>query len=74
LITIQHIEGRRSERVVWLLEELGGVPYELEFVTGDVLGSLLRIESVHELRAAPIVQDGETTIIESGAILEYLLA
>ena len=74
MITIQHIEGRRSERVVWLLEEIGGVPYELEFVTGDVLGSLLRIEPVHEMRMAPIVRDGELTVLESGAILEYLLA
>ena len=74
MITIHHIEGRRSERVVWLLEEIGGIPYKLEFVTGDVLRSLLRLEPVHEMRMTPIVQDGELTIIESGAILEYLLA
>lgn len=74
MITIQHIEGRRSERVVWLLEEIGGIPYKLEFITGDVPGSLLRLEPIHEMRMTPIVQDGDLTIIESGAILEYLLA
>jgi glutathione S-transferase len=74
MIVIHHLEGRRSERVVWLLEELGGIPYKLEFKTGDVLGSLLQIEPVHEMRMAPVVQDGDLTIIESGAILEVLLA
>jgi glutathione S-transferase len=74
VITIHHIEGRRSERVVWLLEELGGIPYKLEFITGDVPGSLLRLEPIHEMRMTPIVQDGDLTIVESGAILEYLLS
>ena len=74
MIVIHHIEGRRSERVVWLLEELGGIPYKLEFKTGDVLGSLLQLEPVHEMRMAPVVVDGELTIVESGAILEWLLA
>ncbi len=74
MIVIHHIEGRRSERVVWLLEELGGIPYKLEFKTGDVMGSLLQLEPVHEMRMAPIVVDGDLTIIESGAILEWLLA
>jgi len=36
---VHHIEGRRSERVAWLCEELG-LPYELKFVSGDVSGSL----------------------------------
>ncbi|MGH9888337.1 MAG: glutathione S-transferase family protein [bacterium] len=74
MITIHHIEGRRSERVAWLLEEIGGIPYKLEFIQGDVPGSLLRLEPVHEMRMTPIVQDGDLTIIESGAILEYLLS
>ena len=73
MITIYHIEGRRSERVAWLLEELG-VPYALEFIQGDILGSLLELEKYHEMRMTPIVKDGDTLIIESGAILEYLLA
>jgi glutathione S-transferase len=74
LIRIFHIEGRRSERVAWLLEEIGGIDYELDFIPGDILGSLLKLEDVHEARMAPIIQDGDLIMIESGAILEYLLS
>jgi len=72
-IIIRHIEGRRSERVAWLLEELG-VPYELDFIQGDIIGSLLALEQHHEMRMTPIVHIGDVVMIESGAILEYLLA
>ena len=72
-IIIRHIEGRRSERVAWLLEELG-IPYELDFIQGDVLGSLLALEKYHEMRMTPIVHIGDVVMVESGAILEYLLA
>lgn len=73
MIVIRHIEGRRSERVAWLLEELG-IPYELDFIQGDVLGSLLALEKHHEMRMTPIVEDGDVTMVESSAILEYILA
>ena len=73
MLTIHHIEGRRSERIAWLMEELG-LPYKLEFKLDDVPGSLVALESVHQMRMAPIVVDGELTLIESGAILEYILA
>ena len=72
-IIIRHIEGRRSERVAWLLEELG-IPYELDFIQGDILGSLLALEKHHEMRMTPIVHIGDVVMVESGAILEYLLA
>ena len=72
-IIIRHIEARRSERVVWLLEELG-LPYELDFIQGDILGSLLALEKHHEMRMAPIVHIGNVVMVESGAILEVLLA
>lgn len=73
MIKICHIEGRRSERIVWLLEEIGGVEYALDFISGDILGSLLRLEETHEMRMTPIIQDGDLVMIESSAILEYLL-
>jgi len=73
MIVIRHIEGRRSERIAWLLEELG-LPYELDFIQGDVLGSLLALEQHHEMRMTPIVQDGDVVMVESSAIIEYLLA
>ena len=72
-IVIRHIEGRRSERVAWLLEELG-VPYELDFIQGDIFGSLLALEKHHEMRMTPIVHIGDVVMVESAAILEYLLA
>lgn len=72
MLTIYHIEGRRSERVAWLMEELG-LPYQLVFKKGDTLGSIEALERAHTMRAAPIVTDGELTIQESGAILEYIL-
>jgi glutathione S-transferase len=73
MIVIRHIEGRRSERVAWLLEELG-IPYELDFIQGDILGSLLALEKYHEMRMTPIVEDGDVVMVESSAILEYILA
>ena len=74
MIKIFHIEGRRAERVVWLLEELGGIDYELDFLSGDILGSLLKLEEAHEMRMTPIIQDGDVTMVESSAILEYILS
>ena len=73
MIKIHHIEGRRSERVAWLLEEIG-TPYELSFVRGDVLGSLVALAPSHEMRMTPVVEDGPVVMVKSSAILEYLLA
>ncbi len=71
-LVIHHIEGRRSERVAWLCEELG-LPYELRFVSGDVMGSLVELEKAHGMRMAPILEDGSIRLVESAAILEYIL-
>ncbi len=74
MIVIHHAEARRSERVAWLLEELG-VAYELRFTPGDVIGSVrkLQAESGHGYGMAPVVEDGDLKLIESAAILETLL-
>ena len=72
MIKIHHIEARRSERVAWLLEELG-VLYELSFKPGDVMGSLTMMKEVHPRAVAPTIEDGEDVLIESGAILETLM-
>jgi glutathione S-transferase len=71
-LVIHHIEGRRSERVAWLCEELG-IPYELRFVSGDVMGSLVALEQAHVMRMAPVLEDGAIRLVESAAILEYIL-
>ncbi len=72
MLTIHHIEGRRSERVAWLCEELG-LPYRLEYVPGDIMGSLLALEKAHPMRMAPVLEDGDVRLVESGGILEYIL-
>ena len=71
-IVIHHIEGRRSERIAWLCEEFGW-PYELRYIRGDVFGSLSALGEAHVMRMAPIVEIGPVKLVESGAILEYLL-
>ena len=71
-IIIHHIEGRRSERIAWLCEEFGW-PYELKYVRGDLIASLEALGGAHVMRMAPIVEDGPVKMVESGAILEFLL-
>lgn len=73
-IQILHIEGRRSFRVIWLCEELD-VPYVLRFIQGDVSGSLQAIRDAYPtMPLAPTVKIGERYIVESGAILDVLVA
>ena len=72
-ITIYHLEGRRSERVVWLMEELG-LPYKLEFKRGDLMGSMAMIRALSPVvPMAPTVKYGDQVLVESGAILELIL-
>jgi glutathione S-transferase len=71
--TIYHAEARRSERIVWLLEELGR-PYDLVFKAGDVMGSFGPLRATgHPFPMAPVVRDEGDLMIESAAILETLL-
>jgi glutathione S-transferase len=73
-LTIYHLEGRRSERIVWLCEELG-LPYKLEFKRGDLAGSMQTIREVNPLMpVAPTVKYRDQIMVESGAIIELLLA
>ena len=73
-ITIYHIEGRRSERIVWLCEELG-IPYTLEYKQGDIMGSMKTIHDVSPLMpVAPTVRINGQVMVESGAIIELVLA
>jgi glutathione S-transferase len=73
-LTIYHAEGRRSERIVWLCEELG-LPYTLKFKRGDLMGTFEDIRAVCPLMpVAPVVKYDDQVIVESGAILELILA
>ena len=64
----------RAVRIVWLFEELG-VPYELErYKLGDPAMRSADYRKVHPMGRVPALQDGDVTIFESGAIVEYVLA
>ena len=72
-VTIYHLEGRRSERIVWLMEELG-MPYKLVFKRGDLAGSMAEIRKVNPgMPVAPTVTIGNQVLTESGAIIETIL-
>ena len=73
MITVHHLEMSRSQRVLWLLEELG-VPYEIRLYKRDRLTRLAppELKQVHPLGKSPVITDGDLVVAESGAILEYL--
>jgi len=73
LIIVHHLEDSRSQRVLWLLEELG-VPYEVKRYDRDPVTSLAPPElyAVHPLGKSPVITDGDITVAETGAIFEYL--
>lgn len=73
MITIHHLDTSRSERIVWLAEELG-LDYRIEPWQRQPNGAAPEaLRSVHPLGKAPIIRDGETVLAESGAIVEYLV-
>ena len=71
--TVHHLEKSRSQRILWLLEELG-VPYELKLYKRDPKTRLApaALKKIHPLGKSPVITDGKVTVAESGAILEYL--
>lgn len=74
MLTVHHLENSRSQRILWLLEELGAA-YEIRRYGRNPVTSLAPPEllDVHPLGKAPVITDGETTVAESGAIIEYLV-
>ena len=73
MITIYHLDTSRSERIVWLMEELG-LPYALELHLRQPNGAAPdALKVVHPLGKAPIIRDGDTVLAESGAIVEYIV-
>ena len=73
MLTVHHLETSRSQRVLWLLEELG-VPYELKRYARDPHTRLAppELKRVHPLGKSPVITDEGEVIAESGAILEHL--
>jgi len=74
MIVVHHLENSRSQRVLWLLEELG-IPYEVKRYARDrkTLLAPSALRSVHPLGKSPVITDGDLTVAESGAIVEYLI-
>lgn len=74
MITVHHLNNSRSQRVVWLLEELG-VDYEIKRYERDPKTMLApkSLLKVHPLGKSPVITDGDITVAESGAIVEYLI-
>ena len=74
MITVHHLNNSRSQRIVWLLEELG-VPYQIESYRRDAKTNLAppELRMVHPLGKSPVIRDGDLVLSESGAIVEYLV-
>ncbi len=74
MIVVHHLNNSRSQRILWLLEELG-VPYEIKFYQRDATTNLAppELKAVHPLGKSPVIVDGGHTLAESGAIVDYLI-
>lgn len=74
MIVVHHLNNSRSQRVLWLLEELG-LEYEIKRYQRDPKTMLAppELRAVHPLGKSPVITDGGVTLAESGAIIEYLI-
>jgi glutathione S-transferase len=74
MIVVHHLNDSRSQRVLWLLEELE-LPYEIKQYQRDSVTRLAppALKAVHPLGKSPVLGDGTRTLIESGAIIDYLI-
>ncbi len=74
MLTLHHLNDSRSQRILWLLEELA-VPYDMKRYQRDAQTRLAppELKTVHPLGKSPIITDGEIRIAESGAIVDYVI-
>jgi glutathione S-transferase len=74
MITVHHLNNSRSQRILWLLEELG-VPYEIKHYQRDPKTMLApaSLRAIHPLGKSPVITDDGITVAETGAIIEYLV-
>src|SRR5258708_12270559 len=74
MVVVHHLNNSRSQRVLWLLEELG-VPYDVKRYERDAKSMLAppALLAVHPLGKSPAIVDGDVTVAESGAIIGYLV-
>ena len=74
MIVVHHLDNSRSQRVLWLLEELG-IPYEIQRYQRDAHTMLAppELRRVHPLGKSPVITDDERVVAESGAIIDYII-
>jgi glutathione S-transferase len=73
MITVHHLNNSRSQRILWMLEELD-LPYEVKrYERQPSMQAPAALRTVHPLGKSPVITDGGRTLAESGAILEYLV-
>jgi glutathione S-transferase len=74
MLTLHHLNDSRSQRILWLLEELGA-PYELKRYQRNAETRLAppELETVHPLGKSPVIVDGDVKLAESGAIVDYII-
>lgn len=73
MIIVHHLNNSRSQRILWLLEELG-LEYEIKKYQRDAKTMLAppELRAIHPLGKSPVITDGDVMVAESGAIIEYL--
>ena len=74
MLVVHHLNDSRSQRVLWLLEELG-LPYEIKHYQRDATTRLAppELKQVHPLGKSPVIEDGGVKVAESAAITDYLI-
>ena len=74
MITVHHLNNSRSQRILWLLEELG-LPYEIKRYQRDPKTNLAppELKAINPLGKSPVIEDGSLVLIESAAIIDYLI-
>lgn len=74
MIVVHHLNDSRSQRILWLLEELG-VPYEIKHYQRDATTRLAppELTAIHPLGKSPVITDGDRVVHESGAIIDYII-
>ena len=73
MITVHHLDNSRSQRILWLLEELE-LPYEIKhYKRGSDMLAPAELRRIHPLGKSPVLTDGDVVVAESGNIIEYIL-
>ncbi len=73
MLTVHHLGKSQSERIVWLCEELG-IPYELKLYARAPVLAPDDYRALHPIGSAPVITDGDLTLAESGAVVEWIIA